>query len=53
MYMNFQQNRVSTSVKTAHTNLFANNQKLRKFATCNSIFVTKLISEMHNPNVNI
>ena len=38
MYMNFQQNRVSRSVKTVHTNLFANNRKLHKFATCNTNF---------------
>ena len=35
MSINFQQNRVSTSVKTVHTNLFAKNYKLHKFATCN------------------
>ena len=35
MSINFQQNRVSTSVKTVHTNLFAKNCKLHKFATCN------------------
>ena len=29
MYINFQQNRVSRSVKTAHTNLFAKNCKLQ------------------------
>ena len=28
MYINFQQNQVSRSVKTVHTNLFANNHKL-------------------------
>ena len=38
-YINFQQNRVSRSVKTVHTNLFANNCKLHKFATCNENFV--------------
>ena len=38
MYINFQQNGVSIdrSVKTVHTNLFANNGKLHKFATNNS-----------------
>ena len=35
MYINFQPNRVSRSVKTVHTNLFAKNRKLHKFATCN------------------
>ena len=28
MYVNFQQNQASRSVKTVHTNLFANNHKL-------------------------
>ena len=28
MFINFQQNPVSRSAKTVHTNLFANNQKL-------------------------
>ena len=32
MYINFQQNRVSRSFKTVHTNIFANNRKLHKFA---------------------
>ena len=36
MYINFQQNRVSRSVKTALTNIFTNNRKLHKFATTNS-----------------
>ena len=35
MYINFQTNRVSRSVKTVHTNLFVKNCKLHKFATCN------------------
>ena len=34
MHSNFQQNRVSRSVKTVHTNLFAKNCKLPKFVTC-------------------
>ena len=38
MYINFQQNRVSKSVNTVHTNLFAKNHKLHKFATTNSNF---------------
>ena len=33
--INFQQNRVSRSVKTVHTNLFAKSCKLHKFVTCN------------------
>ena len=38
MYINFQQNQISTSVKTVHTNLVAKNCKLHKFATTNSNF---------------
>ena len=33
MYINFQQNWVSRSVKTVRTNIFAKNCKLHKFAT--------------------
>ena len=36
MYINFQHNRVSRSVKSVHINLFAKNHKLHKFATTNS-----------------
>ena len=36
MYINFQQNHVSRSLKTVHTNIFANNRKLHKIATTNS-----------------
>ena len=46
MYINFQQNQVSRTVKTVHTNLFANNRKLHKFATCNSNFEKSLLSDM-------
>ena len=53
MYINFQQKRVSRSVRTVNTKIFANNGKLHKFATCNSNFKTKLLSDMHNPDVNI
>ena len=38
MYINFQQNRVSRSVKTVHANLFAKNRKLHKFGATNSNF---------------
>ena len=38
MHINFQENRASRSVKNVHTNLFANNCKLHKFATTNSNF---------------
>ena len=53
MYITFQQNRISRSVKTVNTKLFANNCKLHKFATCNSNFEMKLLSDMHNPDVDI
>ena len=39
MYINFQQTRVSRSVLTVHTNIFANN--LHKFVTTNSNFEEK------------
>ena len=38
MYINFQQTRVSRSVQTVHTNIFANNCNLHKFATTKSNF---------------
>ena len=38
MHINFQQNRVNRSIKTVHTNLFAQYRKLHKFATTNSNF---------------
>ena len=38
MYINFQQNRVGKLVKTVHTNIFAKNCNLHKFATTNSHF---------------
>ena len=43
MYINFQQTRVSRSVQTVHTNIFANNRNLHKFATTNSNFGKKLL----------
>ena len=49
MYINFQQNQASRSVKSVDTKLFAKYRKLHKFATCNSNFKTKLLSDMHNP----
>ena len=36
MYINFQQTRVSRSVQTVHTNMFANNRNLHKSETTNS-----------------
>ena len=41
MYIDFQQNRVCRSVKTVHTNLFAQYRKLHKVATTNSTFEKK------------
>ena len=45
MYINFQQTRVSRSVQTVHTNIFANNRNLHKFATTNSNFEKKIIQK--------
>ena len=53
MYINFQQNRVSKSVKTVHTNLFTKICKLRKFATCNKYFEKSRLSDMHYPLTDI
>ena len=53
MYINFQQNRVSRSVKTVHTNLLAKIGKLHKFATCNQNFEKSRLSDMHYPLTNI
>ena len=39
MYINFQQNRDSRSVKTVLTSIFAKKSKLHKFATTNSNFL--------------
>ena len=52
-YINFQQNRVSRSVKTVHTNLFAKNCKLHKFTTCNLNFEKSRLSDMHHPLTDI
>ena len=49
MCINFQQNRVSRSVKTVHTNLFAKKCKFHKFATCNYNFEKSRLSDMHYP----
>ena len=53
MYINFQQNRVSRSVKTVHTNIFANNRKLHKFATTNSNFEKKIDYFRHASSCNV
>ena len=48
MYINFQQNRDSRSVKTVHTNLIAKNCKLHKFATTNINFEIYILLHMHH-----
>ena len=50
MYKNFQQTRVSRSVQTVHTNVFANKRNLHKFATTNSNFEKKqtIFLDMHH-----
>ena len=53
MYINFQQNRVGRSVKTVHTNLYAKNCKLHKFATCNKNLKKSRLSDMHHPITDI
>ena len=53
MYIHFQQNRANRSVKTVHTNLFAKNCKLHKFATCNSNFKKSLLSDMNHLIIHI
>ena len=53
MYNNFQQNRVSRSVKAVHTNLFAKICKFHKFATCNWNFKKSRLSDMHYPLTDI
>ena len=49
MYINFQQNWVSRLVKTVHTNIFAKNGKLHKFATTNCNF-EEINSFRHAPS---
>ena len=53
MYVNFQERRVSTSVKTAHTNIFAKKGKLHKFAINNSDFEKSNISDMYASSNNV
>ena len=48
MYIKFQQTRVSRSVQTVHTNIFANNRNLHKFATTNSNFEKNDDLDMHH-----
>ena len=54
MYINFQQTLVSRSVQTVHTNIFANNRNLHKFATTNSNFEKKrLFRHASSYNVHV
>ena len=48
MYIDFQQNRVCRSVKTVHTNLFAQYRKLHKFATTNNNFEKNILLNMYH-----
>ena len=49
MYTNFQQTRVSRSVQTVHTNIFANNRNVHKFASTNNNFEKKIKNlDMHH-----
>ena len=48
MYINFQQNWVSRSVKTMRTNILAKNCKLHKFATTNKSFSKSTLSDMRH-----
>ena len=49
MYINLHQNRVSINQsKPMHTKLFAKTRKLHNYATYNSNFKTKLLSDMHH-----
>ena len=47
MYINFQSNTVSRSVKTVHTHLLAKQRKLHKYATCNSNLKKSRFSDIH------
>ena len=60
MYINFQQNRISRSVKNANTNLFANNRKLqhaiqisKPTATCRSFCIDIYIIELIFPKFEL
>ena len=52
MYINFQQTRVSRSVQTVRTNIFAYNRNLHKFATTNSNFEKKTLFR-HESSYNV
>ena len=53
MYSNYQQNRVSRSVNTVHTNLFAKNLKLHKFATTFSRSVNTVHTNLFAKNLKL
>ena len=53
MHINFQQNEISRSVKTVHTNLFAKKCKLHKFGTCNLNLEKSRVLNMHDPIIDI
>ena len=53
MYINLQQTMVSRLVQAVHTNIFANNRKLHKFATTNSIFFKKIDYIRHASSCNV
>ena len=53
MYISFQQNRASRSVKTVHTNLFAKYCNLHIFATSNSNFEKSILSDMNHLIIHI
>ena len=48
MSINFQQTRVNRSVQTVHTNIFAKNRDLHKFATTYSNFEKNDYLDMHH-----
>ena len=48
MYINFQQTRVIRSLQTVHTNIFAKNRNLHKFAITNSNVEKNNYLEMHH-----
>ena len=53
MYINFQENRVSRSVKIVHTNLFVKNRKLHKFARYNLNFEKSRLADIQYPTADI
>ena len=53
MYINFQQTLVSRSAQTVHTNIFANNRSLHKFAITNSNLKKRLFRHASSYNVHV